>query len=664
MVKSWMFVAVIAGLAACGGGGGGGSSPSGNTSGQPATVTGIAIEPPSATIAHGDPLILTARLRYSDGSTAAIPNPNIISWSSANNFIATVSRTTSGEGQVNSGFRGPTTITARYQGFEASASITITPVLARVVIDSDPSVMPPPPPGGSLSVAPPLTGQSVVSIPPEFQGGLFAFAQYSDGVVEHVTEGATWSVAHQAVATVSDVQGSKGVIDALRSGTTTISAVYSGITTNTQLQVQPVRLIGRSGIPFGPMSGLLPPMATIDGQGRATAAWSFQITGEVFSGGHDGTDWTGRVQINSAQSPIDQAILAGIASNSGGARLIVWYGNAGVYASYAAPGAAFGTVDTIPTNGARFDSIVATAVTDAGEAIVLWTDQGHNAYINRYSPAAGSWSQSSALGTTMQLGRASFNKNGDAVLAWRFQDPTTGDWTLRTAIYLNGSGPGTGLQPTQTLFGPTPLLSPYDLGLAINNARDAVVAWTDTASISSPPLLYAAQYSSALGWHTNRQLSLGPMIAAHNTTAAINEAGHIMVAWTASNYTLVNRFSPASGWQDAEQMTSTFSLGTAHVSALALDSNGNAICIFAHATTLTEPIFKFRRYVVGAGWDPLTAITEPGTVGNPGSVLRASYNANGDGILAWFEGSSIPNEFGGLYFVSYGFMKLAPRIRP
>lgn len=654
---------IIGVLAACNGGGGGGGGSSGGASAP--TVVGLSISLPSATVRHGDPLTLTARLTLSDGSTQPIPAPGSAQWTSSERSIAEVTATPTGDGQVTTKFRGQVTITATYQGLNASVLITITPVLARVIVDNDPSTMPPAPPGGGLPALPsPIVGPPVIPIPPEFVTQLFAFAQYSDGVIEDVTESATWSIAHPNLATVSDNVGTKGFVEALRSGRTTISIAYAGQAANTVLNVMPTRLIGQAGFPFGPMTGLTSPMATIDGQGRATAGWSFQLTGEVFSGGHDGTDWTARLQINSNQNPNDQAILTAVTSNSAGARLIVWYGISGLYASYARPGEPFMPVENIPRNAPTFETVNAAVVTDTGEAIVLWTDGRNNVYINRFDPTIGTWSQPIALAIAIPFGSVAFNSNGDAVLAWQIEEAAPQRYTHWSAIFVNGSGPGSGLQPARALSTPTPLL---DLGLsvAINSARAAVVTWTAAPTVADPPLLYAAQYSTALGWHTIRTLPMGTGTFPGSPVAAINTAGDIVVAWVAGgSETYANRFTQARGWEAAEQLTGSPSQNTPQIFALAIAASGNAICFVYHTPSIVDPTFRYRRYIVGQGWQPLTILEDPGVVGNPNSSLRAAYNANGEGVLVWSEAGNIPNGNGGLFSVNYGFMELGPTINP
>src|ERR1051325_1774541 len=160
----WLAVLIL--LSACGGGGGGGGGSNGGGAngggggsngggGNSApTVTGVVVTPTNPSVRHGDPLVVTAHLTLSDGSTQPITNPSAISWFSDNRFVLDVTPTAAGEGQITAHFRGQATVRATYQTFQSSTVITITPVLERVIITDDPSLMPPSPPGGGPAIAP------------------------------------------------------------------------------------------------------------------------------------------------------------------------------------------------------------------------------------------------------------------------------------------------------------------------------------------------------------------------------------------------------------------------------------------------------------------------------------------------------------------------------
>ncbi|HTE53851.1 MAG TPA: hypothetical protein VK698_23510 [Kofleriaceae bacterium] len=218
----------------------------------------------------------------------------------------------------------------------------------------------------------------------------------------------------------------RGVFTAVGPGQTTVTAAAGGRTATATVEVPPIRLIGRAGDPFPrPNLFLSYPRLVVDGTGAATAAWSFG-TGEVFSGGHDGTDWTERVQVNAEQELPDQGILRTLTANDAGARVMAWTGFESLYASYARPGEAFGPLEPVPTGLSRLDrtfqGIVASVVTTSGDVIFLWRGAGQS-FVSRRSAATNLW-WPRALLESIYLSAAAFNASGDAVIAWQIYDPS------------------------------------------------------------------------------------------------------------------------------------------------------------------------------------------------------------------------------------------------
>jgi hypothetical protein len=638
-------------IAGCSGEG----SPDGNGSGSPgqaspqsgaATITGIVLSQNTASLNHGDTLTLTASLHYSDGSTVPITSAGDIVWGSADRRVLTVTRTNTAAGRITAVSRGQTTATADYQGYRASAAIKVIPAYQGVMIEPN-----------------------SIWTPPEFSGAFTALARFSDGINENVSARATWAVADNNLATVSNAPGGQGLFTALRSGQTTITAAHRADAASATVNIMPIRLIGQGGLAFPPPnSHLSAPVVAIDGFGAATAGWSFQASGEVFAGGHDGSDWTPRTQINAGQDPADVVIQQLVAANGAGARLMVWPGNAGLYASYAHPGQSFGAAKTIPTTTISdfvntFWGIKAIAVTSRGEALVLWNG-GLFAYLSRYDAVADSWAQPLLLGEISVL-RAAFNANGDAVLVWQFQDPNSNQYVLIASIYINGTGPGTGLQTAEPLYirSGTGI---FDLNASINGGRAAAVVWVAPANPGDiGNTAYTAQYSEQAGWHTKRALPMGAGSRADYVRVGMNASGDTLVTWvdTAQSYIYVNRFTPAGNWETAVAISSALGPGAPEVLALALAADGNAICIFWDGERFPQLPFKYRRYVAGLGWTSMNTLQDAGRLGNPNASLQAAYNENGRGIMAWNEETSITIE-GTLHSVSYNFMELAPSINP
>jgi hypothetical protein len=401
-------------------------------------------------------------------------------------------------------------------------------------------------------------------------------------------------------------------------------------------------------------------MVSMDALGHAHAAWIYQDSGEVFYAGHDGTNWTDRIQVNSNQSPKDLAFNHHVVTNAAGARLIVWSGLSALYAVYAAPGQGFGAVQTIWPNPASPSEVgnADAVVTSNGDAFVIWPAQ-NTMLISRYNSAAGVWEQPITLSVLPRISRAAFNNNGDAIFVWSTSDSATNDVTLNAAVYLNDLS-GATLQPANPLFVSLNGAGVHSVDAAMNDNRDVVVAWSDDHLLG-----HVAQYSTNQGWHTNRGLPMGDaLIVSFPVRVAMNQANHIVVAWadTQGQRPYASRFTPSGGWETAKALSTAFGLGSSKVNAVAVADSGNAICIFADAESFAPKEFKYRRFLVGQGWSSMSTLNDPGLVGEPNEFLRAAYNESGRGVIAWQEASAVSDGNHGLIFTGFNFMELAPSI--
>jgi uncharacterized protein YjdB len=160
---------------------------------QPSTiaVTGVTVAPGSVTVNVGTPVTLTASVTPENATNKTV------TWSSANNAIATVS----GTGVVTGVAPGSTTVTVRTQdgGFTATASVTVSsPPTGGVIRVTDASITPNP-----LRITVGTTGQLTANILP---------ANASDKTV-------TWSIYEPHIATIDQ----NGLVTGVGVGTTTVA---------------------------------------------------------------------------------------------------------------------------------------------------------------------------------------------------------------------------------------------------------------------------------------------------------------------------------------------------------------------------------------------------------------------------------------------------------
>jgi hypothetical protein len=578
----------------------------------------------------GERLRVTAIAEYADGTRLPVP----AAWSSADPEIAAVSTRGDGSGDVIGVSAGYTSLYVSAEGQSTSASVTVVDALGLDVVPDD------------LWVAPELSDQ------------LGAVSRFSDERDEDVTELSSWSVDDPRLGAISDEAGSKGLFAAIRSGQTTATASYAGQTASATIHVMPIRLIGRAGEPFpAPNQDLQPPLVAMDGRGAATAGWAYG-GGQVFAAGHDGTDWTERVRINPGQQPRGRTRLRALAAGQNGARVQVWTGANGLYATYARPNEPFGNIRVVPTrlpNFGRFEGITAATVTDVGDAILLWWGNGQS-FVSRFSAAENRWLPPFLL--PVVLSQAAFNGGGDAAVTWFTYDPSTQEYTLRSGL-LAGSAD---LQ-AETVLDASAMISASSVSL--NDRRDIVVAWAARPDGDTfYDHVHAANHSASLGWHTNRVVSARAIMRVDGIRTANNGSGQATVVWSDNAGLAIHasRYTPASGWEPTATLADDL-VGTPQVFSIFVAASGNAIT-FVHAVAFSDLLpFKYLRYGVGQGWsepEPLQHAWRGPLVAN--GTLSVSYNRAGQGVLAWDEDASVPRENGGTYLVEYNFMELAPPV--
>ncbi len=188
------------------------SSPSSTLVVTPATLVSIVLAPTSTSIALGNTQQFTATGTFTDATTQDITATVV--WQSSSPGVAAISNTTGSMGLATSVAEGTTTITASASGVTSnSAKLTVTP--ARLV---------------SIDVRP-----HTASIVQGATQPFIAIGAYTDGNFKDLTTSAQWVSSDTTVATMSVEAGFEGfaVASLVATGTTSISAVYSGITSNT-----------------------------------------------------------------------------------------------------------------------------------------------------------------------------------------------------------------------------------------------------------------------------------------------------------------------------------------------------------------------------------------------------------------------------------------------
>lgn len=178
-----------------------------------ATPTSLAFVPTSLSIAAGVTSTVIANATFSDSSVSDVSS--LVTWTTSNSAVATVSNLAGSRGQVTAVGTGSATITGTILGVSNNFSVTVTSATLLSI-----TVTP-----ASPSVAKGLTKQFT------------ATGNYSDASTVDLTSLVTWASTATSVAPVSNAAGSKGLATAAATGTSTISATYSGQTGSTVMTV-------------------------------------------------------------------------------------------------------------------------------------------------------------------------------------------------------------------------------------------------------------------------------------------------------------------------------------------------------------------------------------------------------------------------------------------
>ncbi len=192
-----------------------------------ATLTSLAITPLTPSVPAGLTQQFSATGTFSDNSTQDLTGQ--VTWSSSAGAVASIDAV----GLATTLTPGVTDIGATLNGVSAQTTLTVTAAILQ-----------------SLAVTP--------LDPSLFSSGrarqFTATGTFSDGSVVDVTEQVSWTSSNPAVASVSDVAGTRGQMRTSGVGTITIQALVGavGASTNVTITSDPlVRLLGEQNFPVG-----------------------------------------------------------------------------------------------------------------------------------------------------------------------------------------------------------------------------------------------------------------------------------------------------------------------------------------------------------------------------------------------------------------------------
>jgi len=213
-------IVFLALMSSCGGGGEGGNIGVGASA--PSLVS-IEVTPADPVIALGTEIQLKATGIYSDSGKRDLTSS--VEWSSSDGAVADVTR-----GRAKSRTRGTAVIAASSAGVSGSRTLTVTNA-SLVSIQVTPAN-----PEAPLGTTRQFTATGV----------------FSDESVQNLTEQVSWSAADDAVASVSNEAGSRGLATPAGVGSTSVSATLDGVTGSTGFTVTEAVLVSIQVTPAHP----------------------------------------------------------------------------------------------------------------------------------------------------------------------------------------------------------------------------------------------------------------------------------------------------------------------------------------------------------------------------------------------------------------------------
>lgn len=195
-----------------------------------AVLQSINVTPSAAKVAKGDQPQYTATGLFSDGSTLDITGT--VTWGSSDATVVQISNATDSEGLATALAPGKVDISASLDSVTGKTTLEVTTAVVR-----------------SIEIVP-----AAPSVPRGTSVQLSATAVYSDGTRQPATSSVNWSSSDNAIATVSNTAGSKGLVSAGNEGQVTITAAdpVTSVSSTTTVKVTPAAL---TGIQVQPASG-------------------------------------------------------------------------------------------------------------------------------------------------------------------------------------------------------------------------------------------------------------------------------------------------------------------------------------------------------------------------------------------------------------------------
>lgn len=293
---------------------------------------------------------------------------------------------------------------------------------------------------------------------------------------------------------------------------------------------------------------------------------------------------------------------------------------------------AWGTAAAIETGNDGDASDPQIAMDANGNALAVWRQSDgtrNDIWANRYTAGTG-WG-TAALIETDNAGEADsphvvIDANGDALAVWRQSDGTHTNIVAKR--YSAGAGWGTAI-----LLETDNANDAHSPQIAITASGDAVAVWVQTNGSSYNTIL-ANRYTVGTGWGLAIPIDTDTIGYASDPQIAMDANGNAIAVWSKSDGThfniVANRYT-GTGWGTATLIEAD-NVGSAFIPQIAMDSNGNALAVWAQYDGQNNNIVS-NRYATGTGWGTPTLIE----TSNAGYAVapQIAFDAGGNALAVW-----------------------------
>lgn len=276
--------------------------------------------------------------------------------------------------------------------------------------------------------------------------------------------------------------------------------------------------------------------------------------------------------------------------------------------------------------------LLSSAVMDAAGTIGVVVS-GSDVY-NIALPAGASswlaWARVDASGTLdAKAADVAISSDGTAMAIWRERNPGDTNYSMKAARYVPTAG---GWQAPQTIddsFDNVSAETPSKV--VMDAAGNAIAAWHQGNS------LYYNVFSASSGWGGAVQVDANAVESVFNARLRLvmTPAGRAVAIWNSGIFAVKSmQYTPGAGFS-APVLVNSYGIST----QLGLDAEGNAVVVYVAPDRWPNPTTDSdvysRRLTWGGSWSAATPV-EP--LDGLGAQAFASFNAAGQGVVAWIRG--------------------------